>query len=327
MHNARLGLAALCLIFATACGSASGPISIAVASPAPSPTPTPPPRAAPAIVQIENAPDSRPHYGIQSADIVYEYLTEGGITRFTAIYLNPTGQLRIEPVRSARLVSLKIQRSYGGVLYYSGASGPVLGALYQSGLASISESTEGGHYFARDRNRWPPHNLFTTADQLKEGIDRSGRKVSYPPPVHAEPALRGDPANRVEFDQTFFHTVIYTYSPAERTYGYSTVLGPMIDSANGRQQLKVTNVVLLRVPHHGAGYKEDSLGAEGIDFDLSGAGAAEVYTRGQHFSAGWDLTHADRPLRLLDPAGKPLALPEGLTWIHLIDPETPISTT
>jgi hypothetical protein len=52
-----------------------------------------------------------------------------------------------------------------------------------------------------------------------------------------------------------------------------------------------------------------------------------VYTRGQHFTARWDLSQADKPLRLLDAAGKPLALAEGLTWIHLVDPEMPVSST
>ena len=76
----------------------------------------------------------------------------------------------------------------------------------------------------------------------------------------------------------------------------------------------------MQVPHHGAGYKEDVLGAEGIDFDLSGQGKAEVFTRGQRFDATWDLSQADQPVRILGADGKDFPLPQGLTWIHLVDP-------
>src|SRR5262245_54072494 len=73
-------------------------------------------RAGPAMVQVGNAPGSRPQRGLQKADIVYEYLTEGGISRFTVLYWSPSGGFRVEPVRSARLVTIRLVQSYGGVL-------------------------------------------------------------------------------------------------------------------------------------------------------------------------------------------------------------------
>src|SRR2546423_4077439 len=78
-------------------------------------------RLAPALVQVENGPESHPQAGLQKADVAYEYLTEGGITRFTLVYNQPSGGDRTEPVRSARLVTLKIQHLYQGVIFYSGA--------------------------------------------------------------------------------------------------------------------------------------------------------------------------------------------------------------
>ena len=83
----------------------------------------------------------------------------------------------------------------------------------------------------------------------------------------------------------------------------------------------ITSVVLLHVAHHGAGYTEDVLGAEGIDFDLTGQGKAEVFSRGQRFDATWDLSQADQPLRLLGADGKDFSLPQGLTWFSLVDPD------
>ena len=37
-------------------------------------------------IMIENHPDARPQYGLASADVVYEAVAEGGITRFLAVF-------------------------------------------------------------------------------------------------------------------------------------------------------------------------------------------------------------------------------------------------
>jgi len=313
----------------TALAVALGLLAVAACSnPTPKPAATATPgRPAPALVQVENSPDARPHSGLQRADFVYEYLTEGGITRFTAIYLKPAGGEKIGPVRSARLVALRLVRSYQGVLFYSGASDYVLGVVKDTHILALDESADGGRYLSRDPGRRAPHNLFTSGDQLKAGLDRVGAKVTYQLPANGEPAAKGDPVQSLTFDQSFAHRVQYSYAPADKTYTYSTDSGPEVDQANGNQPLKITNVVLLEVAHHGAGYTEDVLGAEGIDFDLQGTGPAEVYTRGMHFTATWDLSTPDRPLRLTGADGKDLALPAGLTWVNLVDPGTKPATS
>jgi hypothetical protein len=309
--------AALCLLAVAACMNQS---------PAAKPTPTPG-RQAPALVQVENAPDARPQSGLQKADIVYEYLTEGGVTRFTVIYWKPSGGDKVGPVRSARLVALRLVKSYQGVLFYSGASDHVLGIIKDTHVPAIDENSDGGKYMSRDPSRQAPHNLYTSGDQLKAGLDRVGATVTYPPPANREPAGQGDPVQGLSFDQSFSHPVKYTYSAPDKTYMYSTDTGVESDKANGNQPLKITNVVLLQVAHHAAGYTEDVLGEQGIDFDLQGTGPADVYTRGMHFTATWDLSTLDRPLRLVAADGKDFALPAGLTWINLVDPGTKPATS
>ena len=285
------------------------------------PRPAAPPssRPAPALVQVENDPLSHPQYGLQKADLVYEYLTEGSITRFTLVYMSPQGGDRVEPVRSARLITLRVQKAYQGVLFYSGASDHVLGMINDQHVPSFSESSG---YFQRDSSRRAPHNLYTTLDQLKQGVEKSGQTVTYDLPKSGEPAGQGDAAMKFSFQQTPSHNVSYSYSDGDRAYTYSYEDGNMSDAGTGKP-VAITNVVLVRVAHHAAGYTEDVAGAEGIDFDFKGSGPAELYTRGKHFSATWDLSGG--PLRLLGKDGKPLALPSGLTWIHLVDPDTQVS--
>lgn len=282
-------------------------------------------RAAPAMIQVENAPQARPHSGLQHADLVYEYLTEGGITRFTAIYFSPSGSGNIGPVRSARLVTLRLQKAYGGVLFYSGASDHVLGLIQSSGIPALSESSDNSAYFFRDHNRVAPHNLYSSDDRIAAGVQKEGTKVGYPQPATGGALNSGDAVNRLQFQMTDSHSATFTYSADAHTYGYTNETGPEVDAANGNQPLAITNVVLVRVPHHDAGYTEDVLGENGIDFDLQGSGPADVYSGGHHVTANWNFS-GDAPLQLT-LNGKQLDLPKGLTWICLVDPTMTVSAS
>jgi hypothetical protein len=273
------------LLFAAGCGSGAGPT--------PTPTPTPG-RPGPAMVQIENSILARPHAGLQQADIVYEYLAEGGITRMTALYFQPSGNLRIEPVRSARPVTIRLWHAYHGVIFFSGANINVLNAIKDQKIPALTESSDGGAYFSRDPSRRAPHNLYTDGDRMAQGQRKYAPKVTYQLPKAGEPAASPAPAaaNRVIFNQTTSH-----------------------------QPIRPVNVILIQVAHHNAGFT-DVLGAPAVDFDLQGTGPAEVFSKGHRYSATWDLSNLELPLKIVGADGKPMPLPAGLTWIHLVDPGT-----
>jgi len=58
-----------------------------------------------------------------------------------------------------------------------------------------------------------------------------------------------------------------------------------------------------------------------------GTGPADVFTQGHRYKATWDLTNPELPLRIVGADGKVMHLPAGLTWIHLVDPGTPITVS
>src|SRR5438067_4821261 len=288
------------------------------------PTPTPA-RPGPAMVQIENSILARPHAGLQQADLVYEYLAEGGITRMTVIYFKPSGTQRIEPVRSARPVTIRLWHAYHGVIFFSGANQKVLDMISQQQIPALTEGSDGGAYFSRDPARQAPHNLYTDGNRLAQGIDKHAPKVTYQLPVAGTPAASPAPtaANRIVFDQTNVHKVTYTYAAADNAYSYGTETGPLIDHNTG-QPIKPVNVIVVQVAHHNAGFT-DVLGAPAGDLDLTGAGPADVLPRGNHYSAKWDLSNPELPLKIVGADGQLMHLPAGLTWIHLVDPGTPIT--
>ena len=279
------------------------------------------------MVQIENSILARPQAGLQQADLVFEYLAEGGITRMTVIYFKPHGSQRIEPVRSARPVTIHLWHAYHGVVFFSGANQKVLDQIAAEHIPALSEGSDGGVYFSRDPSRRAPHNLYTDGDRLAQGVNKYAPRVTYQLPAPGTPSASpaSAVANKIVFDQTPAHRVTYTYSPADNAYAYSTETGALIDQDTG-QAIKPVNVILIQVGHHDAGFT-DVLGAPAVDFDLQGTGAADVFSQGKRYTAKWDLTNTELPLKIESADGKVMHLPAGLTWFHLVDPGTPIAVS
>ena len=77
-------------------------------------------------VMIENSADSRPQSGVSSADIVYEAIAEGGITRFMGIFYcgaSMVGNITLAPVRSARIYFVNLISEYDGLYNHVGGAG------------------------------------------------------------------------------------------------------------------------------------------------------------------------------------------------------------
>jgi hypothetical protein len=283
-------------------------------------TSTPPGRVV-ALVQIENSAASDPHSGLQKADVVYEYLAEGGITRFTVIYYDPRQAGRVGPVRSIRPIALRLRQAYGGVMFFSGGSQPLMDQVKSQDVPSVSEQAQGDRYFRRDPTRPAPHNLFTSGADLSTALQAVSGTSTYSPSTPGSLPSGGRPAGSLTFQQTATHSVSYSYSAAHQGYAYSSERGPLVDAANGGQVVEVTNVVLLEAPHKDYGYT-DVLGAPVVDFDLSGGGKALVFGGSKRYEARWQPLSPGRPLTLLASDGRDLSLPAGLTWVHVIDPGT-----
>ena len=133
-------------------------------------------------VKVENTPDAYPLAGLQSADVVYEELVEGGITRFMALYQCKDAK-KVGPVRSARTTDPKVLIQYDphAVIAYSGGQLAVVNDVKRSGLVSFDEST-GGDAFWRDDTRYEPHNLFLNTAKLRCEVGEAdgGRGATAP---------------------------------------------------------------------------------------------------------------------------------------------------
>jgi hypothetical protein len=321
----------------------------ALESPASTPTPTAPPTpaplAAPLMIQVENLYQARPQSGLSTADIVYEYDTEGQISRFTGLWFAPPpASYYVGPVRSARLVDLRLLRIYGGVLLYSGASNYTQAHLNSSGLRWRDPDNSGSTLYRLFSRSAPPsllgapHNLYTDGARLatlerQTGMGQVGYQLWARTPVASLPA-GGSPVSSFQVPVTQSERPIFTYVPGQGAYsrdepggGYYPGTG-VLDDADTGQPWMVPNVVVLQVPVITVPQdNEDSANVpwvDGLDFAISGSGAGQVAVGGQLYAVTWT-QGASGPPQLTLADGQPAPLAPGQVVIELVSPGSTVA--
>ena len=143
-------------------------------------------------VAIENHLDARPQSGLQSADVVYEAVAEGGITRFLAVYLCEDASI-IGPVRSARIYFLELLQGYGLYPLYAhvgGANTPgpadALGEIADIGWDGYNDLNQFAVPFPtyyRDYERLPErvteHTMYSGTDKLWAFAAKSRKLTNF----------------------------------------------------------------------------------------------------------------------------------------------------
>lgn len=261
-------------------------------------------------VKIDNLSPARPQAGLNQADIVYDELVEGGITRFIAIFQS-TDAPKVGPIRSGRTSDLLILANLNRALYgASGGNSYVLDALRGANLVSILD--DGGGVFYRDSSRDAPHNLFSSTEALY-GANPGG--TSAPPRLFAyraptAPVANGRPVRGVEV-RVGDEPVTYLWNGA----GWER-------QVDGETQLDAEGVpiapenVIVQFTDYGSS-AADSASPEA---QVTGEGEAWVLTGGHVVQGTWSRPFPEEITMVLGPDGQEIGLTPGRTWIPLARP-------
>lgn len=267
-------------------------------------------------VKVENTPQVRPQAGLDAADIVWNEVVEGGITRFLAMFQSQSTDV-VGPIRSVRLTDPVIVWPVGGIFAFSGGARYALDAIGKAPVTPVDEDRAGAAMF-RDRSRSAPHNLFGRPDRLWA---IGGKPVPPPPlfryraPGAADPQSR--PATTVTIGYQRDYAVTYTWDVASGAWLRSTAGRPF--ATRGGAQIRTRNVVILPVTYQGG------VGQIGAQAQLLGHGTAVVLRNGTATDATWTRPSENEPMTLRTAAGKVLALVPGHTWVELPDVTYPVT--
>jgi len=262
----------------------------------------------PALIQVPDDPGAWDQSGLQSADLVFEYATEGNIPRFTAIFTKVPD--KVGPVRSGRLISIKLTRHYHGQLFLSGMSEGTFGALNRDPVPTFFD-TQG--YYYRTRDHLAPDNLYINADAIQRAESQAGVPDAGIQTGH--PALSGgQPADSVSVPE---HTATYQLEQDSKTY-IKSEQGHQFGDASIGQPLRISMLIVMHMPVSVTGIIEDVNGAHGLDYNTEAGGRADIYYQGQKFSGSWAAPDRSSPFTFTLDGGQPVALPAGLVWVDVV---------
>lgn len=275
-------------------------------------------------VKIENSPAARPQTNLQRADVVYESVAEGGVTRFNAMFHSQIPK-DAGPVRSARLSDTSIVPQYGALFVFSGASTSVNSAIRKTSIENLSEDAGVSYPYYRSSQRAAPHNLFVVFSKVREEAARRGmpttrenKRLVFDKRASAEvtPTVTGID---IPFSQA--NRVRWTYDAKSNTYLRENNGKVHTDRATGKQ-LSATNVVVLWAKHEAA--SRDKFGSVTYRIVLTGPGRCSVFRDGQRYDGTWE-AGSDAPPTFKAEDGAQIKLTPGNTWIQVV--ETTVNIT
>ena len=271
---------------------------------------------APVIIQVENSIDARPQAGMQQADIIYEYISEGSIPRLSVVYWHPLPDL-VGPVRSCRLITIRLELMYRGMIYCSGANDYVLGMVWRYPNLVNDYSRGAGNVFYRDNStRFAPHNVMMHGNNVTTYTTQ--QNLSAPPydiaPKHPDATFTGDPATQISVPD---HGAVWQYDAGSKQYFKSQDGSAFNNVGTGRVHAKTVivenvNSFLDTNPANSFhGYFTEA-------YELTGDGKADIFVDGVVIHATWHHPDPSVPVVYLDANGNPIELDNGLTWVHVI---------
>ena len=268
------------------------------------------------VVKIENAPVSRPQSGLDVADVVYEEIIEGGVTRFIAVFHSTDADL-VGPVRSVRPSDPDIVAPFGGLFAYSGGIPPFIQALQATpgitdvGVDRLDEGPDKA--YTRRPGRTAPSNLYSSTPKLFAAAPGTG---SRPPGPFAEFLPAGQPfaaagaAPAVNLTATVGLTaVVFNFDAASTTYRR----GGLVDGAGA---VAPTNVIVQFTAYQDTDETDQSDTTVEKAVTI-GSGDAIILSGGMAVRGRWSKTSAGAYTTYTDADGAPIKLLPGRTWVEL----------
>lgn len=266
----------------------------------------------PISVMVNNHPDARPQTGLSEADIVFEILAEGNITRFLAIFQSEQPKV-VGPVRSAREYYFELAKGYDALYVYHGSAKKVEKLLQASGVDSINGAfhDDDKKLFKREDFRIAPHNSYFLLDAIYPQAEKTGYKVeSNQKPLtflNENQEIKGEAVNKIKINYAS-SLVEFAYDATNETYLRYNDSEQTVELTN-EKPIEIDNVLIVKMDHETI----DNEGRRAID--IESGGDAYLFQKGQVQLLEWEnLDGRIIPVK----AGEKVGLVKGKTWINVV---------
>lgn len=273
----------------------------------------------PYAIQFSNFKTVRNQWGISQADIVYEAIVEGGITRLLAIGENYSGD-RIGSVRSSRHYFVSIADEYDAIYIHYGKTKYAKSKLADLGINNLDGETGiGTTVFYRDNKMKAPHNAFASLKGILEGIEKKGFETKHPTDYKGHYSFFKEDtdltsttiANKVTVEFSYYTEPYFTYNSEDKLY-YRYQFGEEHKDSNIDKQLTFKNIIIQFVKQRPI----DKNDYQTIDFeDASGSGY--YISNGKKVDITWKKNEKNKWMRYYDESGNELTINPGKTYIAM----------
>ena len=270
-------------------------------------------------VQIENSGEARPQSGLINADVVFEAVAEGGITRFNALF-HDSQPKNIGPIRSLRPYYIDWFWPFDAAIVHAGGSPEALSDVRSLNLKDIEHGVNGSS-FRRISSRYSPHNLYSTSSDLLSAMSKRGYTTSNVTSfLRKEPAPAETPtASTINLKiSSALYNVSYKYDKENNRYKRSQGGAAHKDADNGKQITATTVIVPVM---------KKSIHPDGVHtkYGTTGSGKVYIFQDGTVTVGTWKKDSRKGQWKFVDSTGKDIALNPGKTWVTMIDSAASVS--
>lgn len=298
----------------------------------------------PLAVMIENHQESRPQSGLSSADVVYEAVAEGGITRFMAVFLCSFGEAQVGPVRSARTYFLDWLSEYDALYAHVGGAntpGPAnaLGQIIDYDIKDLNQFGIGYPTFWRDYQRLgrpvaTEHTMYSTTNKLWDIGAKKGWGVADALGVRwdknfvpwkflkKDDAVNGTVANKIDvnfWESQTAYKVEWNFDQACNCYKRKNA-GEDHTDLNTKKQLSPTTVIIqfMKESRANDGYEGNAHLLYANKGPQAPSGRALVFMNGKVIKGTWNKANRLGRETFKDESGKEISLLPGQIWIQTV---------
>ena len=285
----------------------------------------------PVAVMVNNIKVALPQWGISQADIIYEMLAEGRITRFLAIFKDPSKIDKLASVRSARPYYIDIAQSYGAVYLHFGGSVPAYDAIAARkdliNLDGIRGGWEGSLYNrdpGRKKSMGYEHSVYATGQSIEDALatlkqdltqETQPSAFNFTNTIENTPAsiTNGQAANKVTVTFSSSHKPWFEYNAENGTwlrFQYGTAQMDAIQE----KQIEVKNLLVLRMATRDVPGSELKL----IEITTTGTGNGYYFCDGKYVPITWQKDKYNSEIHYFDENGAPLELARGKTFVSVV---------
>jgi hypothetical protein len=266
-------------------------------------------------VMVNNHPLARPQSGLNKADIVYEILAEGDITRFLAVFQSEKPE-NIGPVRSARKYYMEIAKGLNALYVNHGTSLEAENMIKSGYIDDLDGMFYDGTLFKRASFRKAPHNSYITYENILKGAKQKHYTMETTPPAFQ--FMTEEESNKVTGNDAL--KVMINYSPnhiSDSSFEYDPSLGKykrftgedQTVDLETKEPILIDNIFIIEASHQVA----DSVGHRSID--LHSGGKAYLLQKGKVNEVDW----AFRNGRIVPiKNGEEVPFVQGHTWVNIV---------